>query len=198
MFKKSSDWEAPLRTLKKGAQVRWRKNLCARCNNARSQPFDRAYDVFEAHLVSHFDDLASVDRIDWREIYGDDWKTGAIDLARYFAKQLGCMMATYDLPVPDDVSAFLDGADSCPSVAFVLAIDPRVVAVMKQNLEGLDLSCYVGLLESQAYSSASRLAGVNYGFHIGYMTFSRLLAHRPGVHLVVRAGHDRARYVPRF
>ena len=51
VFKKSPDFEGTLRSIKKGAQVRWRRNLCANCNNAKSQSFDLACAVFEAFLV---------------------------------------------------------------------------------------------------------------------------------------------------
>ena len=46
LFKKSDFYEGPLRTLKRGDEVQWGVNLCAPCNNARSQPFDMAYDQF--------------------------------------------------------------------------------------------------------------------------------------------------------
>lgn len=174
VFKKSSDYEGALRTLRKGAQVRWRKNMCADCNNSRSQPFDRAYDVFEAFLVSRFDAIVGWTHLDWRDVYGDEWQGGARNLARYFAKQLGCMLATYDLPVPDDVRRFLDGGDRCPSVSFMLVINPRVVALMRSEGAGEDMSNFVGLLEAPAYSSGDSCTGIDYGYHIGYLNF---LAH---------------------
>ncbi len=115
VFKKSSDFEGALHSIKKGAQVRWRKNLCANCNNARSQPFDLAYDLFEAYLVDHMDDMMRWKSLDWPAVYGSDWEEKARDLARYFAKQVGCMLATQRLPVPQELVAFLNGAERCPS-----------------------------------------------------------------------------------
>lgn len=171
VFKKSSDYEGPLRTLNKGSQVRWRRNLCANCNNSRSQPFDRAYDVFETFIVSRFRTLAEQPNLDWRDVYGDDWRAGATALGRYFAKQLGCMLATYDLPVPEDLRRFVSGADRCPSVCFALAIEPRVVALLRSGDSGGDLSNFVGLLNAPAYRSGDSLTGIDYGYHIGYLNF---------------------------
>lgn len=174
VFKKSSDYQGALKTIMKGAQVRWRKNMCADCNNSRSQPFDRAYDVFEAFLVSRFDLIVDWIDLDWQDVYGDDWRVGARNLARYFAKQLGCMLATYDLPVPQDVRLFLDGADGCPSVCFMLAINPGVIAFMRAEGSGTDMSNFVGLLEAPGYRSGNSFTGIDYGYHIGYLNF---LAH---------------------
>lgn len=171
VFKKASDFEGTLRTLRTGSQVRWRRNMCADCNNSRSQPFDLAYDVFESFLVSQFEVMADWTYLDWQEVYGDDWQVGARNLARYFGKQLGCMLATYDLPVPDDVRAFLNGADRCPSVCYRLEINPAVIALMHSEHAANDLSKFVGLLEAPAYSSDDSLTGTDYGYHIGYLNF---------------------------
>lgn len=171
VFKMSSDYQSSLQTLKKGPQVRWRRNMCARCNNSRSQPFDRAYDAFEVFLVSHFDVMADATRFDWKDVYGKDWRSGSKDLARYFAKQLGCMLATYDLPVPDDIRRFLNGAARCPSVRFELAINPRVVRFMRAEGAGTDMSTFIGLLEAPAYRTGESFSGIDYSYHIGYLNF---------------------------
>ena len=88
VFKKSGDFEGPLRSLKKGSQVRWRKNLCAKCNNHRSQPFDQAYDAFEAFVIDRADELMNWKRLDWHDVYGPQGQSGARDLGRYFGKQI--------------------------------------------------------------------------------------------------------------
>jgi hypothetical protein len=171
VFKKSSDFEGLLHSIKKGSQVRWRKNLCANCNNVRSQPLDRAYDVFEAFLVAHIDDMTRWAWLNWRSVFGDTWEQGAGDLARYFAKQMGCMLASQLLPVPREVVSFLDGEERCPSTCFMLYINHRGVEghnMMRSNGDD-GLSTFVGLLESQAYQTDGRFSGVSYGYHIGYV-----------------------------
>lgn len=173
VFKKSSDFEGMLNSIKKGSQVRWRKNLCANCNNARSQPFDRAYDVFETFLVAHIDDMTRWTWLDWRYVYGDDWAREARNLARYFAKQMGCMLASQRLPVPQELITFLDGEERSPSTCFMLYINHRGVDahnLMRSNSDE-GLNTFVGLLESQAYQTDGRFSGVSYGYHIGYVVY---------------------------
>lgn len=172
VFKKSPDFEGVLHSIKKGAQVRWRKNLCADCNNARSQPFDLAYDTFEEFLVNHADVMMRWERLDWSAVYGLAWQEGARDLARYFGKQIGCMLATQRLPVPQELIGFLDGAARCPSVRFSVAINWRggdAHKVMRRHGFENGMSTFVGLLDSIAYANKGGLTGVDYGYHIGYV-----------------------------
>ncbi|MET4136710.1 hypothetical protein [Pseudarthrobacter sp. PvP090] len=174
VFKKSSDYEATLRSLNKGTQVRWRKNLCGNCNNAKSQPFDRAYDDFELFLVEHIDVMSTWERIDWQTVYSSGWREKSRNLARYFGKQLGCMLATHQLQVPAELIEFLNGADRCPSTGFRLYINPRAVDFhrqMRSDGSADGLSGFVGLLDSTAYQTEGVFSGIDYGYHIGYLWF---------------------------
>lgn len=174
VFKKSSDYGATLRSLSKGTQIRWRKNLCGVCNSSKSQPFDRAYDDFEAFIVEHIHDVSAWKHLDWQMVYGFAWREKARNLARYFGKQLGCMLATHQLRVPDELIEFLNGADRCPSTCFTLYINPRGVDLheqMRSDGSADGLSGFVGLLESTVYQTEGVLSGVDYGYHIGYLWF---------------------------
>ena len=174
VFKSSSDYEATLRSLKKGTQIRWRKNLCGNCNSSKSQPFDRAYDDFEAFLVENINMMSGWEQLDWQTVYGSDWQEKARNLARYFGKQLGCMLATYQLRVPIELIEFLDGADRCPPTCFALFVNPRAVDAHLQMLgDGFEggLAGFVGLLDSTAYQTEGVFSGIDYGYHIGYLWF---------------------------
>jgi len=165
VFKKADDFEGSLRSLKKGTQVKWRKNLCAPCNNARSQPFDLAYDRMESFYVEHADEMMEWKRLGWVDVYGEDWEQGAADLARYFAKQVGCMLASQRLPVPADLITFLDGAERCPSFAFVIlrnwrAADMHKIMIRDASLDGIN--SFVGLLPSTAFQTEGRFSVVAY------------------------------------
>jgi hypothetical protein len=43
-------------------------------------------------------------------IYGRDWPTSVVDLARYVAKHFGCRMSSDGYTVPASVVGFLDGS----------------------------------------------------------------------------------------
>ncbi|GAA3603834.1 hypothetical protein GCM10022199_04500 [Marihabitans asiaticum] len=172
MFKKSTRYEGELRSLKKGSEVRWPVNLCASCNNARSQPFDRAHDRFEDFVVANVDEMMRWCRLRWQDLFGARWEQEAADLARYFGKQLGCLLDSYDLSVPVDLIEFLDGAPECPSVKFSLARNWRAGyqhTVMRDEGSADGLSSFVGILPSMTYETDGRFTGLDYGYHLGYV-----------------------------
>lgn len=173
-YKKADDFAGPLRSLKKGAQVKWRKNMCANCNNARSQPFDLAYDVMEQFIVDHADEMGRWSRLEWADVYGADWEAGAANLGRYFAKQMCCMLATQRLPIPQDLLHFLSGAPHCPPVAFMIYRNWRAIdahRMLRKAGPGDGITTFVGLLPSHAYRREGQFSGVDYGYHIGYIWF---------------------------
>lgn len=119
-------------------------------------------------------EIAAWERLDWQVVYGSDWRDRARNLARYFGKQLGCMLATYQLPVPQELIEFLNGSERCPSVCFMLYINPRATDAHEQmRRDGFEdaLPGFVGLLPSQAYEREGEFSGIDYGYHIGYLWF---------------------------
>ena len=173
-YKMADDFEGPLRSLKEGAQVKWRKNMCATCNNAKSQPFDMAYDTMENFIVTNADHMGTWSRLAWVDVFGAEWQQSATNLGRYFAKQVCCMLATQRLPIPEDLITFLDGSPRCPSVAFMMFRNWRAVDAHRTlRGAGLDdgITTVVGLLPNKAYQQDGHLSGVDYGYHIGYIWF---------------------------
>lgn len=177
IYKFGHSFEGILRSIKKGSQVRWGVNLCAKCNNAKSQPFDKSYDKFMEFYREEFDEFHSRKILDWREIYGAEWEGGVSNLARYFAKQFGCMMATENLPVPPQVIEFLNGYHLCPSFSFSIWRDERIINTHKLMKGSGDpeltdaMSHFQGLPETMAFCREDRLTGCQYQLRIGYMIF---------------------------
>lgn len=89
--------------------IKFPKSLCDRCNNARSQPFDFAYDTFSNHLQQRSSGLRR--RVDLREVYVDDWQSSTLNLARYYGKHFGCRLVRAGIPVPESIRTFLDGGE---------------------------------------------------------------------------------------
>jgi hypothetical protein len=67
--------------------------ICSRCNAERSQPFDSAYDQFMDHIFENEAAVIGSGEIDLRTVYGEDWESKRLDLARYFVKHICCRMA---------------------------------------------------------------------------------------------------------
>lgn len=97
--------------------LKFEKSLCQNCNNARSQPFDFAYDRWIKYLRSNYDQIFESRVVDLRDVADDAGGTFRLDLAKYFAKHIGCRVADKAGRVPVSLIAFLNG-DSVSS-AFV-------------------------------------------------------------------------------
>ena len=174
VIKKSEFYEGPLRTLKRGDEVKWGLNLCAPCNNVKSQPFDNAYHQFVRFLLANGDDLYRHDRLDWSDVYGPGWAAGAANLARYFVKQFGCMMATQQLAVPQDAVDFLNGVDRCPAIRLALWRDHRVVElhrVTRRDALPEGMLSFIGLPSTKAYTDGKDLTGADYQCRLAYRVF---------------------------
>lgn len=128
-----------VRSVRKSAVVRFRANLCARCNNQRSQPFDHAYDKFSDYLWTNQDGLWRRRYLDLADIYGSGWPTQSLELARYIAKHIACRMVHDGFAAPPGTAAFLDGEPVLTNVHMVLFKDRALYGLYRRGLrEGCD------------------------------------------------------------
>ncbi len=128
-----------IKSVRKDPAVRFVKSLCEPCNTARSQPFDRAYDVYSNYIREHLDSLWHEDGMDMVAIYGEDWQMQQAYLARYFIKHFGCKLVEDGLTPPEQMADFLNGEATMPNVqlAFVARADLRALWEM-WAADGLD------------------------------------------------------------
>ena len=87
--------------------VKYKKNLCAKCNNDFSQPFDKAYESFAAYLLQNEDIILKRRFVDFKDVYGDKFEVGQRNLYKYFVKSFGCRLANDGYPIPEDLPALL-------------------------------------------------------------------------------------------
>lgn len=84
---------------------------------------DTAYETFSDHVWNHQDELAKAASLDWGRLFGTDWQAEARNVARYYAKQVGCLFTQQSLPVPEGIIRFMDGADRADDFVFALVRD---------------------------------------------------------------------------
>lgn len=90
-------------------EVKFPRVLCAPCNNARSQPFDAAYDVFAGFIADNEDTILQTRRFRFSDVYGIGWRSAKEDLAKYYVKHIGCRLAGAGIKVEQPVLDYLDG-----------------------------------------------------------------------------------------
>lgn len=179
VYKSSETFNGLLRSLNKGSQVRWGKNLCAQCNNATSQPFDFAYDRFIEYALASFDSLHRSEGVDWKEVFGTDWWQSVYDLSRYLVKQFCCMMATKALPVPPEAIEFLNSSRHVGPINVLIWRDWRFIQLLnnsqKIKLSKKAIQDFYGLPQTEAYidpENGGRLSGADYALRVGYLMFT--------------------------
>ena len=93
----------------KSDEVKFPPALCATCNNARSQPFDSAYDAFTEFITQQETQILQTRRFRFSEIYGATWRTAKENLAKYYVKHIGCRLADAGIRVEQPMLDYLDG-----------------------------------------------------------------------------------------
>jgi hypothetical protein len=94
--------------------VTFGKVLCGPCNSSRTQAYDRAYEDFSRWVNSRGASLMTEDHLDFALIYGSNRQDRVPKLLRYFAKHLGCRIASDRYAVPPGLAPSLATTDLRP------------------------------------------------------------------------------------
>jgi hypothetical protein len=73
----------------RSARMKYPKFICGKCNNESTAAADHAYDRLSDWFVASQDNEGLL-RVDWFDVFGNDWRFGLDGLKRYCAKSLGC------------------------------------------------------------------------------------------------------------
>lgn len=83
-------------------------NICQKCNNERSQPFDFSYDKFMTYIKKNEESIFESKVVDLSLVYGDRWPTDYTNLIRYFVKSISTRFATADIKIEPEIIEFLN------------------------------------------------------------------------------------------
>ncbi|MBE1530190.1 hypothetical protein [Actinomadura algeriensis] len=156
--------------------AKFKPSMCLTCNGKRSQPFDDSYVTFSRYVWQYMDTLWKAGNINMSEVYGNEWKSRVLELAKYFAKHSACSMVDADFKVPQSIIEFLNGnTDRLEDMHIVIFKDPQIRHYRRQMRAvgvaagGLHIEPAVGTVSPSrkcltAYSSAYLLdfIGVKY------------------------------------
>lgn len=165
-----------IKSLRKSKEVLFGTVLCQRCNDTRSQPFDRAYDTYADFVSETLDRLWSADVIRLDQVYGDDWERQAKNLARYFGKHFGCLLADSGFAPPDTLRRFMSGDDSAPDLSICFVKDERLWlmhkalrAKMKKSQEESQGNLWLHISDSATRVDQNRLTGYSATTSLAYV-----------------------------
>lgn len=110
-------------------ELTWRDNLCARCNNERSQPFDHAQTRLHEFIAANEATILRTRSVRLSEVYGPRWPDERDNLLRYYVKHVVCRVAAAGVLVTPDLTDFLDGGPTPRSLEFTAEIRRDIVAM---------------------------------------------------------------------
>lgn len=123
----------------KSKELVFKANLCQKCNNERSQPFDRAYDQFIGHIEDNTASILAVKQIQFSIIFGSGWHADRENVIRYYVKHICCRLAEAGVLVDPRVIKYLDGNSSLCCIEIEFQIREDIVA-METKLRADDLT----------------------------------------------------------
>lgn len=98
--------------------MKFEKSLCKDCNSSRSQPFDLAYDQWIEYITANYDHITEVRTVDLDDVAPGGEEEFRLNLAKYFAKHIGCRVADNAGRVPESLVRFLNGESADSSFAW--------------------------------------------------------------------------------
>lgn len=162
-----------VRSLRKSDRVKFIANLCANCNNARSQSFDFAYEKFSDHVWEKKGGLWRTRYVDMHQIYGAKWEGEVLNLARYVVKHAGCRIAGDGFPVPQEFAHFLGGAELLKNFQVCMFKNPMVYRAQRRisGAKGDPFGLWIGPMEGRVNRKENRITAFGSTLSIGYIGF---------------------------
>ena len=119
-----------------GADVlKYSPSLCASCNNAATQPYDRAYDKFVTSVLTNEATVLKSRIIDMEQVFGEGWEAQQTDLYKYFVKSFGCRLVDAGSAAPADLVTTLHPESSfLTSLRIAFAVNEDVYDVFPAHV----------------------------------------------------------------
>lgn len=104
-------------------------NLCQKCNNERSQPFDRSYDKFIGHIHYNSTGIITAKQLRFSNIFQTDWLQHRENVIRYYVKHICCRLAEANIFVDQRVISYLNGDNNISCIELEFQIREDIVAM---------------------------------------------------------------------
>lgn len=73
--------------------------LCAKCNNERTQPYDRAWETLSRYLRENWQTISKARKIDLSKVFPGAVARQSLNVHLYFVKLFGCRIAEANVPI---------------------------------------------------------------------------------------------------
>jgi hypothetical protein len=152
--------------------VKFKANLCQKCNNERSQEFDKSYDKLISFLKLNETKTLENPKISMRDIFGLNWRAEKEYFIKYFIKNLGCLLSEVNIEVPKNIIDFLDMKLNLPYLEIVISQSVDRKEYLDLVVNEMNPASWIGRSEVQ-YEYNQKTNVINF-FHyeLYYRSFS--------------------------
>ncbi|NOQ25285.1 MAG: hypothetical protein GQ564_07975 [Bacteroidales bacterium] len=112
--------------------LKFEKVLCQNCNNSRSQPFDRSYDLFINYVLENYELILDKKNINLVNIVNSDTIGFKHNIFRYLTKIFCCRLATNNIIIEPKLVEFLNYAKPLDFMYFKFEVRPDIHAFLNR------------------------------------------------------------------
>lgn len=136
--------------------LKYSKSLCGNCNNAKSQPWDRAYDRLIDWVLGNEEDVLKKRFIDFGRVFGTNFEDDQRSLYKYYAKSFGCRLVDAGHAVPADVLQLFDMQHFETALRITFSVNEDVLLIPKESRDG-----FIGQSDLYIWLERTRLEQIN-------------------------------------
>ena len=143
-----------------------RAKICAKCNNERTQPYDRAWEVFSAYVRNNWDVISKSGKIDLSKINQGATRQLSLNVHLYFVKLFGCRIVENDVPI--DIKKFSDcilNARAHDEVCMVVLETPPLTRSKVAGLTEIHAQNIGAITEKAAWIYTVGPVSIRVGYH---------------------------------
>ncbi|KAB7884617.1 hypothetical protein [Poseidonibacter ostreae] len=108
-------------------KIKFKKVICSKCNNSRTQSHDASFDIFIDFIIKHYELINEKRIIDFKEIYGEKFPEQQTNLFKYFVKIFGCDLSENNFIVPSDIVQLIDKTFFKTRLKITFSINEQIV-----------------------------------------------------------------------
>ena len=97
---RAPDGSKPLRIGSENAKAfKFSKSICQKCNNQRTQPYDRAWETLSKYFFDNRDQIVAKQRWEPRRVFPGAARKSLLNVHLYFVKFFGCVAHENSAPI---------------------------------------------------------------------------------------------------
>lgn len=147
----------PVGTLK-NARFKSKALICGKCNNALTQPYDKAWETLFCYLNENWQELKDIGVVNLSAVFDSTPRREMLKVHLFFLKHFGCRVQENNVPI--DLTEIADSVRKCKPCKFLYLC---IGETLGYDSDGK----YAGVTEINALHRGSQLEFANWFYTVG-------------------------------